>query len=151
MSQNKLIELVTAKYSSKAPPEFRIGDTVNVHIKIVEGGKHRVQVFNGVVIACRGRGTGETFTVRRIVGKEGVERIFLVHSPNISKVEVIRSGKVRRAKLYFLRDRVGKSRRLREKRVRHVRGSAAGKSSKEKGDGQTETGSEQRELAGVQG
>ncbi len=75
MSQNKLIELVTAKYSSKTPPKFRVGDTVNVHIKIVEGGKHRVQAFNGVVIACRGRGTGETFTVRRIVGKEGVERL----------------------------------------------------------------------------
>ncbi len=124
MSRNKFIELVDAQHQREHPPQFRVGDTVNMHLNIREGDKQRVQIFNGVVISRRGAGTGETFTVRRIVANEGVERIFLLHSPSIVKVEVVRSGKVRRAKLYFLRDRVGKSRRLREKRVRHTRGSA---------------------------
>ena len=98
-------------------PKFRIGDTVAVEVKIVEGAKERVQAFIGVVIARRGRGMAETFTVRRIVNNEGVERVFPVHSPKIMDIKVMRSGKVRRAKLYFLRHRVGKARKLRERRV----------------------------------
>jgi large subunit ribosomal protein L19 len=97
-------------------PQFAIGDTVNVHVRIVEGDKERVQQYNGVVIARRGRGMGETFTVRRIVNNEGVERIFPLHSPKVADVEVVRSGRVRRAKLYYLRDRIGKSRRVRDKK-----------------------------------
>ncbi len=151
MSRNKFIELVDAKYKRKDPPQFRVGDTVNMHINIREGDKQRVQIFNGVVISCKGAGTGETFTVRRIVANEGVERIFLVHSPSIVKVEVVRSGKIRRAKLYFLRDRVGKSRRLREKRVRHTRGAAQGSGKSEAGVDPAEAGEQERELAGVQG
>jgi large subunit ribosomal protein L19 len=97
-------------------PDFKIGDTVDVHTRILEGEKERIQIFNGVVIARSGSGTREMFVVRRIVGGEGVERKFPLHSPKIAKVEVKRSGVVRRAKLYFLRDRVGKAVRLRERR-----------------------------------
>ncbi len=111
-----LIDIVEQKYLKKHPPEFRIGDTVDVFTRIIEGEKERTQIFNVVVIAQRGRGISETFTVRRIVANEGVERIFMLHSKRILKVEVKRHGKVRRAKLYYLRDRVGKARRLREKR-----------------------------------
>ncbi len=112
-----LIDLAEAPYRNKEAPEFRIGDTVTVHVRIVEGGKERIQPFTGVVMARRGSGLRETFTVRRIVANEGVERVFPVHSPNIVRMEVKRSGKARRAKLYFLRDRVGKARRLRERRA----------------------------------
>jgi large subunit ribosomal protein L19 len=93
---------------------FRIGDTVDVHVKIVEGEKERIQIFNGIVIARRGSKLNESFTVRRLVGNEGVERVFPLHSPSIDKIEVKKSGKVRRAKLYYLRDRVGKATRLAE-------------------------------------
>merc|ERR1712146_507034 len=89
-------------------PQFEIGDTVDVHTKILEGQKERVQVFTGTVIARSGQGVRETFTVRRMVAGEGVERKFPIHSPRVAKVEVKRSGVVRRAKLYFLRDRVAK-------------------------------------------
>ncbi len=95
-------------------PKFRVGDTVKVYTKIVEGDKERIQVFRGTVIARRGSGTSETFTVRRIVANEGVERIFPIHSPSLVNVEVVRSGKTRRAKLYYLRQRVGKATRLKE-------------------------------------
>jgi large subunit ribosomal protein L19 len=98
-------------------PQFEIGDTVDVHTKILEGEKERIQVFRGVVIARSGSGTREMFTVRRIIAGEGAERKFPLHSPRIAKVEVCRSGVVRRAKLYFLRDRVGKAVRLKERRV----------------------------------
>ena len=114
---HKLIDIVEQKYKKAEPPKFQIGDTVDVHTRIVEGDKERVQVFTGVVIARRGRGLGEMFTVRRIVANEGVERVIPVQSPRILKVEVRRHGKVRRAKLYYLRERVGKSRRLRERRI----------------------------------
>ena len=97
-------------------PEFQIGDTVDVHTRILEGEKERIQIFNGVVIARCGSGTREMFSVRRIVQGEGVERKFPLHSPRIAKIEVKRSGVVRRAKLYFLRDRVGKAVRLKERR-----------------------------------
>lgn len=119
-----LIDLVEQSYLKPKPPHFHIGDTVDVHTRIVEGEKERVQVFNGVVIARRGIGINEKFTVRRIVANEGVERTFMVHSPNVVKVETKRRGKVRRAKLYYLRDRVGKKRKLRELRV-HQKTTAA--------------------------
>jgi large subunit ribosomal protein L19 len=99
----------------KDVPDFRIGDQVEIHQRILEGQKERIQVFGGVVIARRGDGMRETFTVRRIVQGEGVERIFPVHSPKIAKIEVKRTGRVRRAKLYYLRKRVGKATRLRER------------------------------------
>ena len=95
-------------------PDFQIGDTVGVHCKIVEGDKERVQVFTGTVIGRRGSGMSEMFTVRRIVNNEGVERTFPIHSPRIGQIEIVRHGWVRRAKLYFLRDRVGKATRLKE-------------------------------------
>ncbi len=94
--------------------DVKIGDSVTVYVKIIEGDKHRIQPYSGVVIARRGKGIGETFTVRRIVNNEGVERIFPLHSPKISKIEIDRSGHVRRAKLYYLRERVGKARRVRD-------------------------------------
>jgi large subunit ribosomal protein L19 len=112
-----LIQLVQQPYLKPRPPKFRVGDTVDVHCRIVEGGKERVQVFKGVVIAMKGGGIDQSFTVRRIVNNEGVERKFLVHSPNVSAVKVKRRGKVRRAKLFYLRSRVGKARKLRELRV----------------------------------
>ena len=96
--------------------DFDIGDTVDVHTKILEGDKERIQVFSGVVIARNGSGTREMFTVRRIVAGQGVERKFPVNSPRIAKIEVKRSGKVRRAKLYYLRERSGKAVRLKERR-----------------------------------
>jgi large subunit ribosomal protein L19 len=97
-------------------PDFTIGDTVDVHQRILEGQKERIQVFNGVVIARKGEGMRAMFTVRRIVQNEGVERVFVLNSPKISKIEVKRTGEVRRAKLYYLRDRVGKATRLRERK-----------------------------------
>jgi large subunit ribosomal protein L19 len=116
MSQ-QLMDLVEKASLKENPPEFEIGDTVDVHCEILEGEKKRVQVFTGVVIARSGSGTREMFTVRRIVQGEGVERKFPLHSPRIAKIEVTRSAVVRRAKLYFLRDRVGKATRLKERRV----------------------------------
>ncbi len=112
-----LIELVEKPYLKAKPPVFHIGDTVDVLCRIVEGDKERVQVFNGVVIARRGGGINEAFTVRRIVGNEGVERTFLIHSPNVVNVKIRRRGKIRRAKLYYLRHRIGKARKVRELRV----------------------------------
>ncbi len=115
-----MIHPVLAKVEEAAKkttlPQFAIGDTVTVNVRIAEGEKERVQSYTGVVIARRGQGMGESFTVRRIVNNEGVERIFPIHSPKIASVEVVRSGQVRRAKLYYLRDRVGKSRRLRDRK-----------------------------------
>ncbi|MFA5562074.1 MAG: 50S ribosomal protein L19 [Eubacteriales bacterium] len=96
-------------------PAFKIGDTVRIHNKIKEGARERIQMFEGTVIAKRGGGISETFTVRRISYGCGVEKTFPLHSPNVDKVEVIRAGKVRRAKLYYLRDRVGKKAKVKEK------------------------------------
>jgi len=96
-------------------PDFQVGDTVNVSVRITEGDKERIQVFTGTVIGRKGAaGMSATFTVRRIVNNEGVERVFPLHSPKIAGIEVVRGGRTRRAKLYFLRDRVGKSTRLRD-------------------------------------
>src|SRR2546423_14171287 len=114
--KNKLISLVEETSLKPEIPKFEIGDTVDVHQRILEGQKERVQVFSGVVIARRGEGVREMVTVRRIVQGEGVERIFPVMSPKIAKIEVKRTGEVRRAKLFYLRDRVGKATRLRERR-----------------------------------
>ncbi len=97
-------------------PEFRTGDTVKVHVRVVEGGRERIQIFEGVVIARNGAGGRASFTVRKMSFGVGVERVFPVHAPIISKVEVIRRGDVRRSKLYYLRDRVGKSARIKELR-----------------------------------
>ena len=114
--KNRLITLVESASAKKAVPDFDIGDTVDVHQRILEGSKERTQIFNGVVIARRGQGMRETFTVRRIVQGEGVERVFPIHSPKIARIEVKKTGRVRRAKLYYLRGRVGKATRLRERK-----------------------------------
>jgi large subunit ribosomal protein L19 len=114
----------------KDAPTFAIGDQVDVHQRILEGQKERIQVFSGTVISQKGEGMREMFTVRRIVQGEGVERIFPLHSPKIAKVEVKRTGRVRRAKLYYLRKRVGKATRLRE---RLPKGAAAPTKGKKKG------------------
>ena len=115
MSQAILKQVEQSSYKAEIP-QFQVGDTVDVHTRIVEGDKERIQVFSGIVIMRRGAGINETFTVRRIVNNEGVERIFPLHSPLIAKVVAKRSGETRRAKLYYLRDRVGKAVRLVEKR-----------------------------------
>jgi large subunit ribosomal protein L19 len=114
--QNRLMGLVEATGVKTDVAPFEIGDTVDVHQRILEGQKERVQVFSGVVISRRGSGMREMFTVRRIVQGEGVERQFPLNSPRIAKIEVKRTGVVRRAKLYYLRDRVGKATRLRERK-----------------------------------
>ncbi len=118
MGQQQTVESVTAGQLREDDffPDFSVGDTINVHYTIVEGEKERIQIFQGVLIGRKGRGVNETITVRRIVANEGVERIFPLHSPRIAQIEVVRQGDARRAKLYFLRDRVGKARRLRDKR-----------------------------------
>lgn len=115
MSQQILAKVEASSLKSEIA-KFEIGDTVHVHTKILEGTKERIQIFTGVVIARSGSGTREMFLVRRMVAGEGVERKFPVHSPRIAKIEVERSGVVRRAKLYYLRDRVGKAVKLRERR-----------------------------------
>jgi len=99
-------------------PAFNVGDTVKLSVKIVEGGTERIQQFQGTVIARRGQGIEETFTVRRVQAGEGVERIFPLHSPRLANIEVIRCGDVRRAKLYHLRDKIGKAARVKELRVK---------------------------------
>jgi large subunit ribosomal protein L19 len=114
--KNQLIQLVENKSSKEEVTDFEIGDTIEVHQRILEGGKERIQVFSGTVIARKGEGIRESFTVRRIVQGEGVERIFPLHSPKIAKIISKRKGVTRRAKLYYLRDRVGKATRLRERK-----------------------------------
>lgn len=120
-----LIDYVQQPYLKSNVPVFHVGDTVDVHCRIVEGDRERIQIFNGVVIARSGRGIDESFLVRRIVANEGVERRFPVHSPNVVDVRVRRRGKVRRAKLYYLRYRIGKARKLRELRVHHKKAKVA--------------------------
>lgn len=124
MSHN-LIAIVEKNCMKSKVPTFHVGDTVDVHTRIREGAKTRTQIFNGVVIARGGGGINETLTVRRIVNNEGVERIFMLHSPLVLDIKVNRRGKARRAKLYFLRDRIGKARRLREIRVTKSKGGKA--------------------------
>ncbi len=135
--KNKLLSLVEKAARREQVPAFEIGDSVQVHQRILEGQKERVQVFEGVVISRRGEWMREMFTVRRIVQGEGVERIFPLHSPKIAKVEVKRTGRVRRAKLYYLRERVGKATRLRERRLKVAGDGANGKAGR-KGKGAEE-------------
>ncbi|MBI2933207.1 MAG: 50S ribosomal protein L19 [Planctomycetes bacterium] len=106
---------IEKEFAKKSIPRFDVGDTVDVHVKIIEGDREREQIFSGTVIAKRHQGLSETFTVRRIVQGEGVERIFPVHSPRIVKVDVKKKGKVRRAKLHYLRDRVGRAQKVEER------------------------------------
>ena len=109
------VKLIEQRELKSQPPAFRVGDSVKVHVKVREGEKDRIQIFHGMVIAMKGGGAGSTFTVRKISDGIGVERIFPLHSPIIGKVEVVRRGRVRRAKLYYLRERRGKAARIEEK------------------------------------
>jgi len=117
LNQAELIRRAEEPFLKEKVPYFEIGDTVEVHCRILEGEKERVQIFTGVVIARSGSGSREMFTVRRIVQGEGVERKFPLHSPRIARIRVRRAGVVRRAKLYYLRDRVGKAVRLKERPI----------------------------------
>ena len=108
------LKLISEGSLKAEAPELSIGDTVKVHVKIKEGEKYRIQIFEGTVIARKHGGINETFTVRRVAHGCGIERVFPVHSPVVDKVEVVRNGKVRRAKLYYLRDRVGKAAKVKE-------------------------------------
>jgi len=119
VSIRELVEKSTIK--PERLDAFKIGDTVDVHVKIVEGGKERIQIFSGIVISRKGSGINESFTVRRLVGSEGVERVWPLHSPSIEKIESKKSGKVRRAKLYYLRERVGKATRVAEQEEQAVK------------------------------
>ena len=110
-----LVKALTSQYMKEELPQVNVGDTVRVHVKIKEGSRERVQVFEGTVIAKKHGGIEESFTVRRISYGVGCEKVFPIHSPNIVKVETIRRGKVRRAKLYYLRSRLGKSAKVKEK------------------------------------
>lgn len=118
MNRQEILESVTQGQLKPAEDltNFTVGDTIDIHVRIIEGDKERIQIFQGVLIGMKGRGVNRTITVRRIVANEGVERIFPLHSPRIAKIELVRRGDARRAKLYFLRNRVGKSRRLRDQR-----------------------------------
>ncbi len=119
-SKTEILDAVEGRNLKTDIPHFEIGDTVDVRCRIREGDKERIQVFTGTVIARRGRGINETFTVRRIVDDEGVERIFPLHSPNLIDIRAVRSGKARRAKLYFLRKRTGKAVKLTHRHGEHT-------------------------------
>ena len=150
---NPILEAVEQPHLKKDAPQFDVGDTVDVATRIIEGDKERIQIFSGTVIMRKGKGINETFTVRRIVNNEGVERIFPVHSPFVASVTVKRSGETRRAKLFYLPDRVGKAVKLTEtKRTKASGPAAAG------GDGAATAGGKggkksnpaaERELAGA--
>lgn len=112
---NEIIKAIEKEQLKSDVPEMRIGDTLKISVKVVEGSRERIQLFEGYLIARKGGGVSETITVRRVSYGIGVERTFPIHSPRIAKIEVVRSGKVRRAKLYYLRDRVGKAARIRER------------------------------------
>ena len=109
-----LMRAFTEKYTKAEPPKVSVGDTVRVHLRVKEGNRERIQVFEGTVIAKKHGGIEESFTVRRISYGIGVEKVFPLHAPSVEKVEVVRRGKVRRAKLYYLRDRVGKAAKVKE-------------------------------------
>jgi len=116
--RHKLLDIAEQSSIREDALNFTVGDTVDVHTRILEGNKERIQVFSGVVIAKRGYGTSEMFTVRRIVAGEGVERTFPVNSPKIASIEIKRHARVRRAKLFYLRERTGKATRLRERKAK---------------------------------
>ena len=109
------LKLIEKDFVKETLPQFSVGDTVRVHVNIKEGNRERIQIFEGIVIAKKGSSISETFTVRRVSYGVGVERVFPIHSPNVAKVEVVRRGKVRRAKLYYLRSRVGKAAKVKER------------------------------------
>ena len=109
-----VIQAIEAEQMKENQPDFRIGDTIKVHVKIVEGQTERIQIFEGVCIAKRNSGIRKTFTVRKISYGVGVERVFPLHSPRVDKIEIVRPGRVRRSKLYYLRDRFGKAAKVRE-------------------------------------
>lgn len=115
MNRQNVLDYINKKYQQKEAVEFNIGDTIRVAVKITEGGTTRIQAFEGVVIAFGGQATSRTFTVRKISFGVGVERCFPLYSPNLDKIEVVRSGHSRRAKLYYLRNRIGRSAKLEEK------------------------------------
>ena len=110
-----LMKAFTEKYTKAEPPKMNIGDTVRVHLRVKEGNRERIQVFEGTVIAKKHGGIDESITVRRVSYGVGVEKVFPLHAPAVEKIELVRKGKVRRAKLYYLRDRVGKGAKLKEK------------------------------------
>ncbi len=114
--QQKILESINAHAIKSDLPRFNVGDTIGVHFRIVEGDKERTQLFQGVVISRTGRGINEMVTARKIVDEVGVERIFPINSPMVAKIEIVRRADARRSKLYYLRDRTGKSRRLRDRR-----------------------------------
>lgn len=118
--KTEILDSVESKSLKEKIPYFEIGDTVDVKCRIQEGNKSRIQTFTGTVIARKGRGINETFTVRRVVGDEGVERVFPLNSPNVVDVSPVRSGKTRRAKLYFLRNRSGKGTKLSHRHSKHT-------------------------------
>ncbi len=120
MNAQEAIRSIEAEYQKDKLPVIHVGDTVRVGVKIQEGGKERIQPYEGTVIAMRNGGINETMTVRRIFQGVGVERVFLLHSPRVANVKVLRRGKVRRAKLYYLRERVGKATRLKQRFDRPV-------------------------------
>lgn len=124
MGAQEILESINEGSLKSDIPTMDVGDTINVHARIVEGEKERIQIFQGVLIGRKGRGINEMVTVRRVVDNEGIERTWPLNSPMIAKFEVVRRGDSRRAKLYFLRDRVGKKRRLRDRRrgLKHVEG-----------------------------
>ena len=115
MNASEIIKNIEAEQLKAEAPQFSVGDTVKVSVNIREGERERIQMFEGTVIAKRGSGVAETFTVRRVAYGVGVERVFPLHSPNVKDVQVVRYGKVRRSKLYYLRDRVGKAAKVKSK------------------------------------
>lgn len=127
MRKTAVIEKLEAEYLKSDIPEFRVGDTISVHTRIIEGSKERVQVFTGTVIARKGNGLSETLTLHRVAYGQGMERVFLLHSPRIAKLEVVKRGKVRRSKLYYLRGQQGKKARVQGDLARALKDSAAAK------------------------
>lgn len=121
-----VIDLIEQEQLQKDIPHFSVGDTVRVHLKVLEGGRERVQVFEGTVIGRKGTGARETFTVRKVTFGIGVERVFPLHSPKIMQIERVTQGRIRRAKLYYLRGKVGKKARVRTKRTRIVHQNSEG-------------------------
>lgn len=140
--KNRLLAFVEQDCLKTEVPHFEVGDQVDVHQRILEGQKERIQIFSGTVISRRGGGMGAMFTVRRIVQGEGVERTFPLHSPKIAKVEVKRTGRVRRAKLYYLRDRVGKATRLQERKKGVAETASKATKAKSAGAAKTKTGTQ---------
>lgn len=111
-----IIKKIQLENMKAVTPKFNVGDTVKVHVKVIEGKRERIQIFEGIVLKRQNGGVGETFTVRKLSSGVGVERTFPVHSPKIEDVEIVRHGKVRRAKLFYLRERVGKAAKVRERK-----------------------------------